>query len=773
MKTGKRLRQILLVCSLLLVCVLSISSCDDQERTNFVVKSTELCSCEAAIRSDCGVVAGNWKFTVNELEEVSAHDFSSNDYVGAKCQGETTAAWEWPLVNFNSWQPVSGFKYNMAGRLHHFDWTPYNFHDDEDWNLYVVPDPKFQFLIKDVIANQDNEDDIIRCGDNLACMGAEISPDKSFWNNGWFFLPSSSAHPIDTNGSGYSWLEGRKMGFYGPWIMDANHGSRPEIHPVEMMWFKDHFDTGAGGSPVPFDVFWLFFIQDNTGRFDDEDNFDCGASTPSGWRPWAHSPLSGQFNVAFEVDPRQDTVNFFISEVASRFVMTAADASARQDADDGVSHALEVNGKVVVRVQEDQPDDHLGVTFTNLCLGTDGKLRGFVTIKSKIGRDDDRDEEGYQVLRVSRTVATRPDVAPPKHDFPVMLFDEEEVGGSLEGNENYFTGDLQITLLGSDRTTDRDYEISKIEFAAPNIRRELQFDQNTQDKKVLIRGLPLVQDGVFTLTSASGLVSTRHTMTLVPLPGMKDEIARSSIDASAGRFLSAAVGGIPGAALPKDKKLSALEEIHLKFHPRYAPYLGDEVITDGRSSFASEINEAIAKNEQKKLEKLFGSAQPFTLAWTFEATDLATGNPVPVYTDKTDSEGVQIEFVSDSRPKDTLKIKFASPGAGRIVELRAKATITDTRGKTRVLEHRVWSHGFQSKGKDVKDWLPLIQALSGLKDKAEIGVPERKPQEFSLIPDIKTRRAYLLNASMQEALRDRQISVGELRDILRGLKTLR
>jgi hypothetical protein len=407
-------------------------------------------------------------------------------------------------------------------------------------------------------------------------------------------------------------------------------------------------------------------------------------------------------------------------------------------------------------------------------LVSDGKLRGFVTIKSKIGRDDDGDEEGYHVLRVSRTVATsRPDVTPPKHDLPVMLFDSEEVGGSLEGDENYFTGDLLLTLLGNDRTTDRDYEISKIEFAAPNIRRELQFEQHTQEKKVLIRDLPFVQDGVFTITSASGLVSTRRTQTFVPLPGMKDDIARSAIDASAGRFLSAAVGGIPGAALPKDKKLSALEEIHLKFYPAYAPYRGDEPVTDARSSFASEINEAIAKNEQKKLEKLFGSAQPFTLSWTFEATDLATGSPVPVYTDKTDSEGVQIEFMSDSGPKDTLKIKFASPGSGSIVELRAKATVTDTRGQTRVLEHRVWSHGFESPGKDVDDWLRLIQALSGLRDKSAILAPERKPRKFDLVPDMKTRRAYLLNSYVREALRDKQVTIGELRNILRALKTLR
>jgi hypothetical protein len=91
--------------------------------------------------------------------------------------------------------------------------------------------------------------------------------------------------------------------------MDANHDFRSEIHPVDMMWFKDHF-AGGGGSSRPFDIFWLFFLQDNTGRFDDRDNFDCDGSAPSGWEPWAESPRSGQFNVAFEVDPASEVANF-------------------------------------------------------------------------------------------------------------------------------------------------------------------------------------------------------------------------------------------------------------------------------------------------------------------------------------------------------------------------------------------------------------------------------------------------------------------------------
>jgi hypothetical protein len=104
-------------------------------------------------------------------------------------------------------------------------------------------------------------------------------------------------------------------------------------------------------------------------------------------------------------------------------VVTSQDADARRDADNGRSHALEFNGRVVVRVEEEQPnDDDLGVTFTDICLAPDGKLRGFVSIRSKIGGNDDRDEEGFHVLYVARSKSvSRPDAqAPEVGDLPTL-----------------------------------------------------------------------------------------------------------------------------------------------------------------------------------------------------------------------------------------------------------------------------------------------------------------------------------------------------------------
>ena len=57
-------------------------------------------------------------------------------------------------------------------------------------------------------------------------------------------------------------------------------------------------------------------------------------------------------------------------------------------------------------------------------------------------------------------------------------------------------------------------------------------------------------------------------------------------------------------------------------------------------------------------------------------------------------------------------------GFAGIIELRAKATIVDTLGHTTTLERRVWSHGFESAGKNIGDWVRLIQALSGVRDVA-------------------------------------------------------
>lgn len=769
MKPKSRILRFLLLGQVLLACIFLSASCGE---TNFVVTTDSVCRCspEPGIEGPCSGNLQRWQHTVDNLFEVSARDYRFGELIGKECQGETSLAWDWPPVNFNSWRPVDGLKYNMAATLHHFNW---NYDDDEDWNLHVVPTDDFQFLIDDVESlHGESVDDHQKCG-GQRCMEAEISPDKQFWSNPWFFIPG--ARPEDTDDNGYSLLEGRQMGFYGPWIMDANHDFKSEIHPSEMMWFRDRFERGVSGSGPPLDIFWLLFLQDNTGRFDDRDNFDCDGAAPPGWRPWSDAPRYGEFNIAFEVNPATETMNFFVEELFSRFVITSGDTNAKRDADDGASHGLEYNGRVVVRVEETQPnDDDLGVTFTNLCLNPDGKLRGFVTIRSKIGGDDDKDEEGFHILYVARTRSTRPDrPSPLPGDLPNVLATAEQLEGSLRGNGDYFLGDLRLTLQGNKTTTDRDLRIARIDFAANDSRQELKFLQKKDAREVLVHDLPLVSGARLTITTASGLKLRMATPSLAPLPNIQSSITRSVVDNDAGRFLSAAVGGVRGASLPPGKQLSALQEVQLKLNPRYAAYKRSGSLTDVPSTFSRGLNQVIAENQEQKLQQLFKSSRPFTVAWTFEAVNLVTGNPHPVSSDNQPAAagGVQVEVSSGAVANDTLKVKFPSPATDGIIELRAKATVTDTTGKTTTVERRAWSHGFQSTGNNINDWAQLIQTLAGVNDTSALLPPAlRKPPVFNLVPDPKVRRAHILNSYLRETVRDKQITIEELTRLVRTLK---
>ena len=149
--------------------------------------------------------------------------------------------------------------------------------------------------------------------------------------------------------------------------------------------------------------------------------------------------------------------------------------------------------------------------------------------------------------------------------------------------------------------------------------------------------------------------------------------------------------------------------------------------------------------------------------------NLATGKPVPVHTDNQTTAEVQVQVTSGQVANDTLKIRFASPAG--ITELRAKANVTDTAGRTTVVERRVWSHGFQSTGKNVEEWIRLIQALSGVSETSVLVTHcRRKEPEYDLVPNSKTRRANILSSYVSEIVRDRHITIEELRKGVRTTK---
>jgi len=93
----------------------------------------------------------------------------------------------------------------------------------------------------------------------------------------------------------------------------------------------------------------------------------------------------------------------------------------------------------------------------------------------------------------------------------------------------------------------------------------------------------------------------------------------------------------------------------------------------------------LSKQDSKKLETLFHAAQPLTTAWKFEAINLKTGEAVPVHSGE--GASVRVEVHPGSFGDETVRVHFPPETAG-VIEVRARATVTDANGQSVTIEHR-------------------------------------------------------------------------------------
>ncbi len=298
-----------------------------------------------------------------------------------------------------NWRPADGYKNTVCGTLHHFNvYDPFFSGAETDWCNYLVPDPEFEYVIRD-LESQGDLDQWVSCDAERDCFEMEITPDQSFYHNEWFPKPAQGFFETSSQ-SGASPLEGEKICTYGPWVTEKLHGKRPEIHPSELIWWRD-----ASGRA------FLMMLQDDSKRFDRTRDYhgSDGAVPAFQFHPWSEAPRTAQFRLSFEVETAGEPLVLDIYRLAGFNVVTGSDPDASEDADDGAQHALEYNGLIVLRVNEMQADDaDLGVTFAEVCRDAgDSRLRGYVAVTAKVG-EDDRGKEGYLVLRVDEQGGAAP-----------------------------------------------------------------------------------------------------------------------------------------------------------------------------------------------------------------------------------------------------------------------------------------------------------------------------------------------------------------------------
>lgn len=54
--------------------------------------------------------------------------------------------------------------------------------------------------------------------------------------------------------------DGKTVCTYGPWVGDAGHGRRPEIHPAEIIWWREPVEGGS--------EYTVLLVHDDSNRFD-------------------------------------------------------------------------------------------------------------------------------------------------------------------------------------------------------------------------------------------------------------------------------------------------------------------------------------------------------------------------------------------------------------------------------------------------------------------------------------------------------------------------
>jgi len=381
-----------------------------------------------AVIGYCPQLQDEWESVVAQQLGISAKN-RTNHYIGWSA-AEKPGLLLGDLAGRN-WYPISDFKkvhvgklcevgfYDAVGETGVLEGSWFVDRDEKDFNLHVQPSSPFAYQIEKPIVrfdpnitfggplNVDCRDNWIKCGSSLAMEG-EITPDDAFISN------STNPWLGNKNGDGNSTLFlNQNVGMYGPWIVEEVHCNHPEIHPVEMLWSET----------TDPNVKYLCLFQDDSDRFGYYANFPDYTDAETMYKripiesykksfeaakrkvhPWAASPISGQFYVAFQIDPASATkINYTVSVETSREVSTSAIASQIPVIEyGGKTRVIKKNGVELFRVTELQPEQNdVGIRFELFKKKNSEIILGYMVISAAVSRDLDG-KEGYMVIKLTK-----------------------------------------------------------------------------------------------------------------------------------------------------------------------------------------------------------------------------------------------------------------------------------------------------------------------------------------------------------------------------------
>jgi len=326
-----------------------------------------------------GADAAMWDHAVADQMGIIGSDFRGPEEIGSAAFERASNNIAIP-DNLNFWYPqkqprdhrsVVYFKRTLVGKVDSVHIADINgTYEDHDVNIDVVPNEKYQYLITD--GHPREYTDIMSAQWNLslhqlgkpncddsesiaeaAVVEAEIQPDGD--------VHSATAQTLND----LILARGRQdICIYGVWIYDKGHCCHSEIHPAEQIWWRD--DISANQRKYTLNVFC-----DASKRFWWRDQMDDGTKL----KPWGAPPITGTFAIAFEAELGKPAVTFEVSNINDYNVAIIPNGNQ-------VYNLVYQNNILVAFTPH---NDAFKVTYENVGLTRDNKVRGFLVIQTTVG----------------------------------------------------------------------------------------------------------------------------------------------------------------------------------------------------------------------------------------------------------------------------------------------------------------------------------------------------------------------------------------------------
>ena len=644
----------------------------------------------------------------------------------------------------NNWYPLDVVKQTVCGTLFR-----YSFYDglgrEADWNNFVIPFGSYAALFASARAYA-NPGAVKTCAQPEDCFEAEVTPQEKFLRNSYF--------PPEKNGA--SNRVGQPICLYGPWVAEKLHGDRPEIHPSEIVWWREESDAG------PHHFFLL--VQDASRRFDDEG--DYGRTDQPGGRPWAESPRSGELRVAFESLTSQPERALFVYLVGGNVAtVPATDPAFRLD------NLLEYQGRPVLRLTERQPagGDGLAVDFDVCRDAANTRLRGYAKVALKVGAAEN---EGFAVVRVGPEDEALPQfrVAPPRVEARLPRRDDSTGVARL-------VVDLEPRFAPDARRAPGDAVVVDAEISG--VRRRVPTPAAGRPPVVPAVAMEPGKD----VPVAFGFPSGRREP--VTLPGLGVAAAVTAEKPQLGAADPSAWPSMPGAAAarspaargapPAGLTVRTARSWSIDAQIEYAPVRNGEVAAEDDSSISDELNGELRRGGARRLagnESLFRLGDRSDYERSFTATDRTTGRPVPVVVNRPAVPGqIAVRLETDGVRGLTLRVVFPEAPASHLYRLVAAAAVRDVFGHEGTLREEVWSHVLTAENRE-RLVEALVEAAAGM-----AGASPERTREASRIDltrvaafaerEPRQQRARLLRLAAERAAEDDYATPGELDQLVR------